>query len=79
MKFSGFWALRRHGLVGLLVGVGALAGCAHSGSIVAEDRRGGSDSQAQRLDAKGELLWERSIGARTCWSGWQRICRCPIA
>ena len=64
MKFFGFRALRRHRLVGSLVCAVALAGCAHGGSIVAEGRQD-SDSLSERLDAKTELLWERSIGAST--------------
>ncbi len=63
MKVWGFSALRRHGIFGALLSAAALAGCAH-GSIVAEDRRDDGDS-AETLQVKGDLLWERSIGAKT--------------
>lgn len=65
MKFSGFWAGRHHGFIGSLVCAAALAGCAHGGSIVAEHRQDDSDSRAESLYAKSDLLWERSIGAKT--------------
>jgi hypothetical protein len=65
MKLTGFWAPRHHGLIGLLLAAAALAGCAHGGTTVAEDRQDDSDSRVERLNARSELLWERSIGAKT--------------
>jgi hypothetical protein len=52
-------------MLGWLLCAAALAGCAHGGRVVAENGRDARDLGDERLEAKADLLWERSIGVRT--------------
>ena len=64
MKSAGFRGLRQLGMASAVAGAALLAGCAPNGHVVA-DERSHNDAQAETLQVKPSMLWERSIGART--------------